>query len=310
LVGSTLQKQYKDYLSNFREWEEGLIPDMLIYPENFGSRMSIDETSLQNGELYTIVTNKDAKGKKGVLAALIKGTKSSVITDALRTVPIKIRMKTEEITLDLANSMDFICRECFPNAVMTADRFHFQKVVSEGVQEIRIKFRRRAIDEENAEIMRCKQQKTGYKPGIYDNGDTKKQLLARGRYLLFKPRGKWTPSQAERAGILFANFPEIEKAYDLSMYFRGIFETIAARESGKTKLEKWYLKIDESLIPELISAANTIKANEGKVLNYFYTRSTNASAESFNAKLKGFRSLLRGVGDINFFLFRVEKLFA
>jgi len=310
LVGSTLQKQYKDYLSNFREWEEGLIPDMLIYPENFGSRMSIDETSLQNGELYTIVTNKDAKGKKGVLAALIKGTKLSVITDALRTVPIKIRMKTEEITLDLANSMDFICRECFPNAVMTADRFHFQKVVSEGVQEIRIKFRRRAIDEENAEIIRCKEQKTEYKPGIYDNGDTKKQLLARGRYLLFKPRGKWTPSQAERAGILFANFPEIEKAYDLSMYFRGIFETIAARESGKTKLEKWYLKIDESLIPELISAANTIKANEGKVLNYFYTRSTNASAESFNAKLKGFRSLLRGVGDINFFLFRVEKLFA
>jgi len=283
---------------------------MLIYPENFGSRMSIDETSLQNGELYTIVTNKDAKGKKGVLAALIKGTKSSVITDALRTVPIKIRMKTEEITLDLANSMDFICRECFPNAVMTADRFHFQKVVSEGVQEIRIKFRRRAIDEENAEIIRCKEQKTEYKPGIYDNGDTKKQLLARGRYLLFKPRGKWTPSQAERAGILFANFPEIEKAYDLSMYFRGIFETIAARESGKTKLEKWYLKIDESLIPELISAANTIKANEGKILNYFYTRSTNASAESFNAKLKGFRSLLRGVGDINFFLFRVEKLFA
>jgi len=309
LVGSTLQKQYKDYLSNFREWEEGLIPDMLIYPENFGSRMSIDETSLQNGELYTIVTNKDAKGKKGVLAALIKGTKSSVITDALRTVPIKIRMKTEEITLDLANSMDFICRECFPNAVMTADRFHFQKVVSEGVQEIRIKFRRRAIDEENAEIIRCKEQKTEYKPGIYDNGDTKKQLLARGRYLLFKPRGKWTPSQAERAGILFANFPEIEKAYDLSMYFRGIFETIAARESGKTKLEKWYLKIDESLIPELISAANTIKANEGKILNYFYTRSTNASAESFNAKLKGFRSLLRGVNDINFFLFRVEKLF-
>ncbi|MBI4975178.1 transposase, partial [Candidatus Peregrinibacteria bacterium] len=57
-------------------------------------------------------------------------------------------------------------------------------------------------------------------------------------------------------------------------------------------------------------AANTIKANEGKVLNYFYTRSTNASAESFNAKLKGFRSLLRGVGNINFFLFRVEKLFA
>lgn len=310
LNSSSFQKQYKEYLSNFREWEEGLIPDMLVYPENFGPRMSIDETSLQNGELYTIVTNKDDKGKKGVLAALIKGTKACVVTEALRAVPVGIRMKVEEITLDLANSMDWICRESFPNAVLTADRFHFQKIVTEGVQEIRIKYRREAIDEENALIMGCREQKTEYKPKTYDNGDTKKQLLARGRYLLFKSSGNWTISQAERAKIMFANFPEIEKAYELSMYFRGIFEAIDPREKGKEKLDKWYEKINESSISELISASNTIKTNEGKILNYFYTRSTNASAESFNAKLKGFRSLLRGVGEINFFLFRVEKLFA
>jgi transposase len=310
VVGSTLQNQYKEYLSNFREWEKGLIPDMLIYPKNFGSRMSIDETSLQNGELYTIVTNKDAKGKKGVLAALVKGTKASVVTEAICTVPVEIRMKVEEITLDLANSMDWICRESFPNAVLTADRFHFQKIVIEGVQEIRIKLRRKAIDEENTLIMKCKEEKIEYKPELYANGDTKKQLLARGRYLLFKPSGRWTTSQAERAKIMFTNFPEIEKAYELSMYFRSIFEKIDPREKGKERLDKWYGKIEKTSIPELISAANTIKANEGKILNYFYTRSTNASAESFNAKLKGFRSLLRGVGDINFFLFRVEKLFA
>jgi transposase len=70
------------------------------------------------------------------------------------------------------------------------------------------------------------------------------------------------------------------------------------------------IKIDESQISTLISASGTIKNNEGKVLNYFQSRSTNASAESFNAKLKGFRSLLRGASDINFFLFRVETLFA
>lgn len=307
---TTFQRNYKEHLSDFREWEQGLITDMLVYPKNFGPRMSIDETSLQNGELYTIVTNKDAKGKKGVLAALIKGTKASVVAEALRTVPVGIRMKAEEVTLDLANNMDWICRECFPNAILTADRFHFQKIVTEGVQDIRTKLRREALDEENAMIMRYKELGIEYKPFVFANGDTKKQLLARGRYLLFKPSGKWTVSQAERAKILFVNFPEIKKAYELTMYFRGIFEKIDPREKGKEKLDKWYEKISQSSIPELISAANTIKANEGKILNYFYTRSTNASAESFNAKLKGFRSLLRGVSDINFFLFRVEKLFA
>jgi hypothetical protein len=32
------------------------------FPENTGKRLSIDETSLSNGELYTIVTNKAGKG--------------------------------------------------------------------------------------------------------------------------------------------------------------------------------------------------------------------------------------------------------
>jgi hypothetical protein len=40
---------------------------MADFPENIGKRLSIDETSLSNGELYTILTNKAAKGKKGAI---------------------------------------------------------------------------------------------------------------------------------------------------------------------------------------------------------------------------------------------------
>ncbi len=49
--------------------------------------------------------------------------------------------------------------------------------------------------------------------------------------------------------------------------------------------------------------------HEDTILEYFVNRSTNASAESFNAKLKSFRALLRGVSDKTFFLFRVAKLY-
>jgi hypothetical protein len=34
-----------------------------------GEYLSIDETSLSHGELYTILTNKKAKGKKGSIVA-------------------------------------------------------------------------------------------------------------------------------------------------------------------------------------------------------------------------------------------------
>ncbi|MDE6451623.1 MAG: transposase, partial [Odoribacter sp.] len=40
------------------------------------------------------------------------------------------------------------------------------------------------------------------------------------------------------------------------------------------------------------------------ILNYFDYRSTNAAVESFNAKIKEFRRVFRGIRDIKFFLFR------
>ncbi len=39
-------------------------------------------------------------------------------------------------------------------------------------------------------------------------------------------------------------------------------------------------------------------------------RSSNAMAESFNAKIKLFRTNLRGVADKKFFLFRIAKLYS
>ncbi len=46
------------------------------------------------------------------------------------------------------------------------------------------------------------------------------------------------------------------------------------------------------------------------ILNFFDNRSTNASAESFNAKIKNFRAQLRGIFDIKYFLFRLQKIYA
>ena len=44
-------------------------------------------------------------------------------------------------------------------------------------------------------------------------------------------------------------------------------------------------------------------------VNFYNNRSTNAMAESFNAKIKLFRANLRCVSDKEFFLFRIAKLF-
>jgi len=306
----TFTKQYKNHLSDFLEWVQIVDIDALVFPENFGPHMALDEVMLLNHEYYTILTNKDAKGKKGCLAAIIKGTKAKVVSEALAKVPIEYRMKVKEVSLDLAPNMDWIARTNFMNASLVGDRFHVQKVVSEAVQETRLKYRREAIDEENEAIAEAKKNGKKYESKYYENDETKKQLLARSRYILSKPKSRWTKKDISRSVILFREFPEIEKTYHLSMNFRGIFETAKTKETARIRIKEWVKKVNKTELTVFLSSAKTIENHLGKILNYFPHKSTNASAESFNSKLKGFRSIVRGVRDPRFFLFRICKFYS
>lgn len=307
----TFEKQYKECLSDYRMWNQKEHADeWLLFPQNMGKKLSIDETSLSNGELYTILTNKAAKGRKGCVVAIIKGTDSKVVTDILCKVPVADRMAVEEVTRDMSSSMEWITNQCFMNATHITDRFHVQQLVSDALQDIRVALRWKAIEKETEAIARARKNGTKYQAFLYENGDSEKQLLARGRSLLFKSSSNWTESQKERATILFREFPELQKAYDLSMLFRSFYEA-KTREEGERRLQTWYNAIERHRkdFPSFITAAHSIHAHEGTILNYFFARSTNASAESFNAKIKTFRGLVRGVTDKKFFLYRVSMIY-
>jgi transposase len=209
----------------------------------------------------------------------------------------------------MANSMKLIAKKCFPKAIQVTDRFHVQKLALEALQEIRIKHRWKAMDKENQSILQAKTQNKSHTPQLLINGDTVKQLLARSRYLLYKSRQKWTNSQEERAKLLFELYPDIKKAYDLSQELRTIYNSNNDKNVAMLKLAHWYRKVEQSGFKNFNIVLNTITVNYHSILNYFDNRSTNASAESFNAKIKAFRSQFRGVRKIDFFLFRLSNLF-
>ena len=275
-----------------------------------GKHLSIDETALSKGELYTIITNKKAKGKKGAIVAILEGTKVEPIIEQLLKIPKSLRDKVKEITLDMANSMKMIAKKCFPKAIQVTDRFHVQKLALEALQDIRIKHRWEAIDQENKQIKQTKIKQIEYKPETFDNGDTRKQLLAQSRYLLYKAPSNWTQSQSERSKTLFEQYPDIKKAYDLVQGLRNIFNTATSVQTAYTKLAHWYKDVEQTRSKAFNTIANTITINYRSILNYFINRSTNASAESFNAKIKAFRAQFRGVKNVEFFLFRLTRIFA
>ena len=309
--GRNLQRQHKEWLSDFKVWSQlKHAKKYLFYPNNIGPHLSLDETSLSHGELYTIVTNKSAKGKKGAIVAIVAGTSSEVVVNVLEKISIRLRNKVEEITLDMAGSMNIIAKRCFPYATLVTDRFHVQKLALEAVQELRIKHRWEAIDAENDAIEKAKRQRKGYHPVILENGDTVKQLLARSRYVLYKNESKWTENQRNRAEILFQLYPDILLAYQLSQKLNWIFENTKDKIYAYTRLARWHEEIKNSGFKSFNTISRTIMIHYKTILNYFDNRSTNASAESFNAKIKAFRYQFRGVRNVEYFLFRLTNIYA
>jgi len=281
----------------------------LIFPENLGEYLSLDEVALSQGELYTFLTNKKGKGKKGSLVACIKGTLSKDIIAVIERLPLEARKKVKEVTLDMAKNMEAAVKQSFNYSLVTTDRFHVVKLAMEALQHIRIKHRWEELDKENNAIEEAKKQGKKYIQIELENGDTPKQLLARCRYIIAKKASDWTANQERRAILLFNLYPALKKAYEHVLKFRSIYE-LQSKSQAEQRFLKWIEKTNELQMKEFNTVSNTVKNNLPHILNFFVNRNTNANAESFNSKIKLFRANLRGVTDTKIFLFRLHKLFA
>ena len=283
--------------------------DYMLFSENIGEYLSIYEVSMSQGELYTFVTNKNGRGKKGTLVASIKGTLSKDIIEVLEKLPLSSRKLVKEVTLDMARNMETAVKSCFPDADLVTDRFHVVKLAIDALQHVRVKLRWEEVDKENQAIQEAKNKGVKYITIALKNGDTPKQLLARCRYILAKKQSNWTENQIVRAEILFEQYPVLKQAYNHTMAFRNIYEN-KRLDTAKEQFESWINKSLNQNIKEFNTVANSLQYNLDNILNFFKNRNTNANAESFNSKIKLFRANLRGVTDTPFFLFRLQNLFA
>jgi transposase len=257
------------------------------------------------------------------------------VSSAINLVPEPIRKQVGEVTLDFSSSMEAIVQSSFPWAYKTLDRFHMQRMATEAVQALRRRLLREAMAEEakarknfraaqkvkRTRVKNSPYYKEGrikslpatkaYKPKCLPNGDTVPELLTRCSYLLMKSADKWSDGQKERAKILFNLYPDIQKAYSLSHSLRVIFNNKnATPESARKSLKGWYDKVKTFKNEDLHTLAETIQSREDDVLSFFLFRSTNASAEALNTKIKAFRAQLRGVLDLKYFLYRLTRIYA
>ncbi len=129
--------------------------------------------------------------------------------------------------------------------------------------------------------------------------------------MLYKKGSGWTETQKQRAELLFERYADLRKAYELTMALNHIFENTTDKLYGLARgLGKWHEKVRQSGFKAFNTVARSIQNPYETILNYFDNPSTNATAESCNAKIKAFRSQFRGVRNVEFFLYRLTQLYA
>ena len=129
-------------------------------------------------------------------------------------------------------------------------------------------------------------------------------------FICFTRKNHYGHSHKERADILFKEYPDIKKAYYLAMRLGLIYHQCKFKDVALTRLARWYDEVDKSGFLAFGRVARSIQTHYLNIINFFNRRSTNAAAESFNAKIKAFRAQFRGVKDKAFFLYRISMLYA
>lgn len=341
---STFAKRYKDTLSDYETWDQKEhAAEWILLPQNVGTEYGIDETSL-HGELYTIVHNKEGHGRKGSIIAVVKGTNPADVVKVLMQLPEKQREQVRSVTMDLSECMRAITKEAFPKAIAIRDCFHVVRRGGEACEEIRLRLKRDAVRKRNKDkaefrkhLTRLASQRKAYRermrekngknwkkgkrgrkpqrlntrfvPQRLENGESLVEALTRCSKQLAMSREKWSETQESRAKILFSLYPKLEEAYNLINSLRAIFgNKDLNKETAKPEFDEWYDKVAKCTLREVKSARDTIKFYEDEILNYFIDGQTNASSESLNSKIKCFRTQVKGVCDIPFFMYRLATV--
>jgi transposase len=129
----------------------------------------------------------------------------------------------------------------------------------EALQAIRIRYRQAAITKEREQKEKWKKDGNKRKDlpdaETYENGETERPFSP-GVDTFCSSSEKWTETQAERAEILFREFPEIKEAYDLICSFRNFYCQIGKGHRARESLGRWYEKTKTSKIEEIRSPAH------------------------------------------------------
>lgn len=164
------------------------------------------------------------------------------------------RENVQNVIIDLSPGFRSFAKEFFPNATITADKFHVLKLLTN------------ALNKRKREVI-----------GKSRKNPFKKMLLLRADRLKHHERN------VLRATLHF--YPELKDLYTAKEALHSFYRIKGYKRASQalTRLTDW---LAYSKVPELQTLRKTLRKWREEILNYFKTRLTNGRTEGYNRKAK------------------------
>jgi transposase len=240
------------------------------------TRIGIDEFSHRKGKGKFATTVCDIEGS--TLLEVIDSHKQETIIKSLMKWSLEQRSVIEEVAVDMWGGFTKVVKEVFPNAKVVYDRFHVMKVINTELNKIR---------------KQCKLTTTVLK--IKDI-----------KGLLMKNKDNLKAEEKNKLEKILNSSERLKTAYELKEAFRVIYETEQSPESASSQLELWINKAS-SLYNDSVK---TIRNHLDGICNYFTHRTTNATMEGMNNKIKLIKRQAYGFTDFEHLSIRLFAAFS
>ena len=222
-------------------------------------KVGIDEFAERKGHKnFVTVVSNIDNGKP---LEIIEGREGDNLIEVLSEKELEAREGVEEVSVDMWAGFVKVIEAIFPNAKIVYDRFHVMQQVNRELNKLR-------------KLMKV----------------TKKGI----KFLLLSNGEKLQKEEQEKLNKILVEHPCLKIAYEIKEELREIYEKRQTFKGGKRELEKW-LRTASLLYQQ---SAQMIKSHLEGICNYFTNRTTNATAEGINTKIK--LIMRQGYGFNNF----------
>lgn len=232
--------------------------------------IGLDETSKKKGHDYVAVA-VDLDEKRVIFAApgkdasCVENLKDHLQNKGCNAEQIK------QVSIDMSPAFISGVTKNFPNAEITFDKFHVNKLINEAMDQVR--------KSERKEIMELK----GHK------------------YIFLKNDINLNDEQRESKFYFLSSYPTLGEAYRLKELFNELWD-FKDKEKATGYLAYWCDLVEESNIQPFKKAAKTIRSHWTGIINYFKSGINNGILEGINSKIQLAKKRARGYTNTDNFI--------